>query len=248
MGDLTNKIALVSGATRGIGNGIAMKFAEEGAHVAFTYRSSVDKAQALENKLKEYGVEAKGYQSDASDYEAAERLIKNITSDFGGLEVVVNNAGVTRDNLLMRMDESQWDEVIDNNLKSLFNISKFAVKPLMKQKQGAFIHISSIVGMQGNPGQANYAASKAGIEGFSKSLAKELGSRNIRSNVIAPGFIETEMTEELDQETLEQWKRIIPLQRAGQVNDVADTAVFLASDRSAYITGQTLSVCGGMNT
>lgn len=248
MGMLDQKIALVTGATRGIGRGIAQKFAEEGAHVAFTYHSSVEKAQALEEELQKEGVQVKGYQSDGADYQAAEALIDNVTKDFGGLEVVVNNAGVTRDNLLMRMDESQWDEVINNNLKSIFNISKFAVKPLMKNRKGAFVNISSIVGLQGNPGQANYAASKAGIEGFSKSLAKELGSRNVRSNVIAPGFIETEMTEELDSETLEQWKNIIPLQRAGQVQDVAETAVFLASDRASYITGQTLSVCGGMHS
>ncbi len=248
MGILDQKVALITGATRGIGYGIAQKFAEEGAQVAFTYRSSVEKAKEVEADLQAQGVEAKGYQSDASDFQAAESLVNEVTKDFGGLEVVVNNAGVTRDNLLMRMDENQWDEVINNNLKSLFNISKFAVKPLMKNKKGAFVHISSIVGLQGNAGQANYAASKAGIEGFSKSLAKELGSRNVRSNVIAPGFIETEMTENLDKDTLEQWKKIIPLQRPGQVQDVAETAAFLASDKAAYITGQTLSVCGGMHT
>ncbi len=248
MGMLDQKIALVTGATRGIGRGIAQKFAEEGAQVAFTYHSSVEKAEALKEELEQKGVQAKGYQSDGADYQAAEALIQNVTKDFGGLEVVVNNAGVTRDNLLMRMDESQWDEVINNNLKSIFNISKFAVKPLMKNRKGAFVNISSVVGLQGNAGQANYAASKAGIEGFSKSLAKELGSRNVRSNVIAPGFIETEMTENLDPETLEQWTNIIPLQRAGHVQDVADTAVFLASDRASYITGQTLSVCGGMHS
>lgn len=248
MGILDQKVALITGATRGIGYGIAQKFAEEGAQVAFTYRSSIEKAKEVEADLQAQGVEAKGYQSDASDFQAAESLVNEVTKDFGGLEVVVNNAGVTRDNLLMRMDENQWDEVINNNLKSLFNISKFAVKPLMKNKKGAFVHISSIVGLQGNAGQANYAASKAGIEGFSKSLAKELGSRNVRSNVIAPGFIETEMTENLDKDTLEQWKKIIPLQRPGQVQDVAETAAFLASDKAAYITGQTLSVCGGMHT
>jgi 3-oxoacyl-[acyl-carrier protein] reductase len=248
MGILDQKVALITGATRGIGYGIAQKFAEEGAQVAFTYRSSVEKAKEVEADLQAKGVEAKGYQSDASDFQAAESLVNEVTKDFGGMEVVVNNAGVTRDNLLMRMDENQWDEVINNNLKSLFNISKFAVKPLMKNKKGAFVHISSIVGLQGNAGQANYAASKAGIEGFSKSLAKELGSRNVRSNVIAPGFIETEMTESLDKDTLEQWKKIIPLQRPGQVQDVAETAAFLASDKAAYITGQTLSVCGGMHT
>ena len=247
MGILDQKIALITGATRGIGYGIANKFAEEGAHIAFTYRASVEKAQALEEHLQQHGIQAKGYQSDAADYSAAESLINDITKDFGGLEVVVNNAGVTRDNLLMRMNEEQWDEVISTNLKSLFNISKFAVKPLVKSKKGAFVHISSIVGQQGNAGQANYAASKAGMEGFSKSLARELGSRNIRSNVIAPAFIETEMTEELDANTLEEWKKTIPLQRAGQVTDVAETAAFLASDRATYITGQTLSVCGGMN-
>ncbi len=243
---LDGKVALITGATRGIGRGIAQKFAEQGAHIAFTYRSSVEKAQALEKELSKNDIQVKGYQSDAADFSAAEALINNLTNDFGGLEIVVNNAGVTKDNLLMRMNEEQWDEVINTNLKSLFNISKFAIKPMIRNKKGSFIHISSVVGLQGNPGQSNYAASKAGIEGFSKSLAKELGSRNIRSNVLAPGFIETEMTEELDQETLEQWKQIIPLQRPGQAEDVSNSALFLASDLSNYITGQTLSVDGGM--
>ncbi len=243
---LDGKVALITGGTRGIGRAIAEKFAEQGANVAFTYRSSVEKAKALEENLSNHGIQAQGYQSDAADYQAAEDLIKSVTNDFGGLEIVVNNAGVTQDNLLMRMNEEQWDDVIDNNLKSIFNISKFAVKPLMKNKKGSFIHVSSVVGLQGNPGQANYAASKAGITGFSKSLAKELGSRNIRSNVITPGFIETEMTEELDQETLDQWKQIIPLQRPGNAEEVANAAIFLASDWSSYITGQTLSIDGGM--
>lgn len=243
---LEGKTALITGATRGIGKGIAQKFAEQGANIAFTYRSSVEKAQALTQELEGHGVKAKGYQSDAADYQAAEELINKITQDFEGLEVVVNNAGVTQDNLLLRLNEEQWDEVINTNLKSIFNISKFAVKPMMKNRKGSFIHVSSIVGLQGNPGQSNYAASKAGIVGFSKSLAKELGSRNIRSNVVAPGFIETEMTEELDEATLKKWQEVIPLQRPGQSEDVANTAVFLASDMSAYITGQTLSVCGGM--
>lgn len=243
---LDGKIILITGATRGIGQGIAEKFAEQGAHIAFTYRSSVEKAQALEESLGKNGIQVKGYQSDASDFQAAESLVNQITKDFGSLEVVVNNAGITEDNLLMRMNEEQWDKVLDNNLKSIFNISKFAIKPMMKNKKGSFIHVSSVVGLQGNPGQANYAASKAGINGFSKSLAKELGSRNIRSNVLAPGFIETEMTEELDQETLDQWKNIIPLQRPGQGEDVANTALFLASDLSSYMTGQVLTVDGGM--
>jgi len=243
---LEGKTALITGATRGIGKGIAQKFSQQGANIAFTYRSSVEKAQALAQELEEHGVKAKGYQSDAADHQAAEELIKSITQDFEGLEVVVNNAGITQDNLLLRLNEEQWDEVINTNLKSIFNISKFAVKPMMKNRKGSFIHVSSIVGLQGNPGQSNYAASKAGIVGFSKSLAKELGSRNIRSNVVAPGFIETEMTEELDEATLKKWQEIIPLQRPGQSEDVANTAVFLASDMSAYITGQTLSVCGGM--
>ncbi|PSR06072.1 MAG: 3-oxoacyl-[acyl-carrier-protein] reductase [Bacteroidetes bacterium SW_10_40_5] len=243
---LEGKTALITGATRGIGKGIAQKFSQQGANIAFTYRSSVEKAQALAQELEEHGVKAKGYQSDAADHQAAEELIKRITQDFEGLEVVVNNAGITQDNLLLRLNEEQWDEVINTNLKSIFNISKFAVKPMMKNRKGSFIHVSSIVGLQGNPGQSNYAASKAGIVGFSKSLAKELGSRNIRSNVVAPGFIETEMTEDLDEATLKKWQEIIPLQRPGQSEDVANTAVFLASDMSAYITGQTLSVCGGM--
>lgn len=243
---LQDKVALVTGATRGIGKGIAQKFAENGAHVAFTYHSSVEKAQALEQSLREQGVQAKGYQSDASDYQAAEQLVNDVNKEFGGLEVVVNNAGITRDNLLMRMDEAQWDEVIQTNLKSIFNVSKFAVKPLMKNRKGSLIHISSVAGVQGNPGQTNYSASKAGVIGFSKSLAKELGSRNIRSNVITPGFIQTEMTENVSEDVIKEWEQHIPLGRGGTPEEVADTAIFLASDLSSYVTGQTISVCGGM--
>lgn len=243
---LNDKIALITGATRGIGRGLALKFAEQGAHVAFTYQSSVQKAEELEQTLQEKGVKAKGFQSDASDYKAAEQLINDVTKEFGGLEVVVNNAGITRDNLLMRMDETQWDEVIQTNLKSIFNVSKFAVKPLMKSRKGSLIHISSVAGVQGNPGQTNYAASKAGVIGFSKSLAKELGSRNIRSNVITPGFIQTEMTENVDEKVIKEWEQHIPLGRGGTPEEVAESAVFLASDMSSYVTGQTLSVCGGM--
>lgn len=243
---LENKVALVTGASKGIGNKIAHVFAQHGAQVAFTYLSSVEKGQALEAELSKYGVKAKGYRSDASDFKAAEELINAVTADFGKLDVVVNNAGITKDGLLMRMSEEQWDEVIRVNLKSVFNVTKAAIKVMMKQKYGSLIHMSSVVGVKGNAGQANYAASKAGIIGFSKSVALELGSRNVRSNVVAPGFIETEMTEVLDPKVKEEWANNIPLKRAGQTQDVADACVFLASDMSAYITGQTLCVDGGM--
>lgn len=243
---LENKNTLITGASRGIGKAIATAFADHGANVAFTYLSSTKDAEYLEKELSAKGIKAKAYQSDAADYTSAEKLVNSIVEDFGGLEVVVNNAGITRDNLLLRMNEEDWDKVINTNLKSIFNISKFAIKPLMRSRKGSFIHISSIVGVQGNAGQANYAASKAGIIGFSKSLARELGSRNIRSNVITPGFIKTEMTDKLNEDTLKKWAENIPLKRAGDSEEVADLAVFLGSDMSAYITGQTISVCGGM--
>jgi 3-oxoacyl-[acyl-carrier protein] reductase len=245
---LTGKTALITGASKGIGRSIAKRFAEEGANIAFTYLSSVEKGQALEKELQALGIKAKGYRSDASDYKAAEELVNQVVADFGGLDVLVNNAGITKDGLLMRMSEEQWDSVITVNLKSVFNLTKAATRTLMKQKNGSVINLTSVVGIRGNAGQANYAASKAGIIGFTKSVALELGSRNIRSNAIAPGFIETEMTGELDQKVVEEWKQGIPLKRAGSADEVADCAVFLASDLSKYITGQVLQVDGGMLT
>ncbi|PLK44566.1 MULTISPECIES: 3-oxoacyl-[acyl-carrier-protein] reductase [Emticicia] len=243
---LENKIALITGASRGIGREIAKKFAEQGANIAFTYLSSVEKGQALEAELAAYGIKAKGYRSDASDYQAAEQLVNDVVADFGTLDIVVNNAGITRDTLLMRMSEDQWDEVLRVNLKSVFNLTKAATKPMMRAKQGSIINVTSVVGLMGNAGQSNYAASKAGIIGFTKSIAKELGSRNIRSNAIAPGFIETEMTGELNEKALEDWLKNIPLKRAGQGEEVANACVFLASDMSKYVTGQVLQVDGGM--
>ncbi|WP_394996585.1 3-oxoacyl-[acyl-carrier-protein] reductase [Emticicia sp.] len=243
---LENKIALITGASRGIGREIAKKFAEQGASVAFTYLSSVEKGQALEAELSAYGIKAKGYRSDASDYSSAEQLVVDVVADFGTLDILVNNAGITRDTLLMRMSEEQWDEVMRVNLKSVFNLTKAATKPMMRAKSGSIINITSVVGLMGNAGQANYSASKAGIIGFTKSIGKELGSRNIRSNAIAPGFIETEMTGELNEKALEDWLKNIPLKRAGQGEDVANACVFLGSDMSKYITGQVLQVDGGM--
>jgi len=245
---LENKTALVTGASRGIGRAIAMKFAEEGADVAFTFLSSVEKGQALVAELEAFGVKAKGYRSDASDFQAADQLITDVVADFGKLDVLVNNAGVTRDALLMRMSEEQWDTVMNVNLKSVFNLTKAAIKTMMRAKSGSIINITSVVGIMGNAGQANYAASKAGIIGFSKSVALELGSRNIRSNAVAPGFIETEMTDALEEKALEAWKQSIPLKRGGKPEEVADACVFLGSDMSRYITGQVLQVDGGMLT
>ena len=245
---LEGKTVLVTGASRGIGRGIALKLASEGASVAFTYLSSPDKAALLEKELQAAGGKAKGYKSDASDFKAAEELITNIVADFGSLEVVVNNAGITRDNLLMRMSEEHFDEVIRTNLKSVFNITKACQKPMLKQRKGSIINISSVVGVKGNAGQSNYAASKAGIIGFTKSIALELGSRNIRCNAIAPGFIETEMTAVLNEETVKQWRDSIPLKRGGTPDDIANCVIFLASDLSSYITGQVIQVDGGMLT
>ena len=243
---LEGKTALVTGASKGIGRKIAEKFAEHGANVAFTYLSSIEKGLALERELQGAGTKVKGYQSDASKFDEAEKLINDIVADFGTLDIVVNNAGITKDGLLMRMSEENWDDVLEVNLKSVFNITKAASKIMMKNRKGSFINMSSVVGVQGNAGQANYAASKAGIIGFSKSVAKELGSRNIRTNVIAPGFIRTEMTDVLDPKVVEGWEQGVPLKRAGETDDVANACVFLASDMSAYITGQVISVCGGM--
>lgn len=245
---LEGKVALVTGASRGIGRGIALKFAEQGANVAFTFLSSVEKGKALEEELSSYGIKAKGYQSDAADFKAADDLVNQVVADFGTIDILVNNAGITRDTLLMRMTEQQWDEVINANLKSVFNLTKAVQRPMLKAKKGSIINMSSVVGVKGNAGQANYAASKAGIIGFTKSVALELGSRNIRSNAIAPGFIETEMTGALDEKVVQSWRDAIPLKRGGSAEDVANLTLFLASDLSAYITGQCINVCGGMLT
>lgn len=246
--DLKGKTALVTGASKGIGRAIAHKLAQAGANVAFTYLSSVEKGQALEAELQQAGIKARGFRSDASDFAAAEQLVNDVIKEFGQLDVVVNNAGITRDGLLLRMTEEHWDEVLRINLKSAFNLTKAAVKPMMKARSGSIINITSVVGLRGNAGQANYAASKAGMIGFTKSVALELGSRNIRCNAVAPGFIETEMTDQLDPKVIEEWNSTIPLKRAGKGDDVANAVLFLASDASAYITGQTLQVDGGMLT
>lgn len=243
---LTGKIALITGASKGIGRAIATRFAQEGASVAFTYLSNVEKGQALEAELQALGIKAKGYRSDASIYSEAENLVNQVIADFGALDILVNNAGITKDGLLMRMSEEQWDSVIQINLKSVFNLTKGVMKQMMKQKSGSIINLTSVVGIRGNAGQANYAASKAGIIGFTKSVALELGSRNIRSNAIAPGFIETEMTHDLGNK--EEWLKGIPLRRGGTPEEVADCAVFLGSDMSRYISGQVLQVDGGMLT
>ena len=243
---LEGKTALITGASKGIGRKIAEKFAVQGANVAFTYLSSVEKGEALELELQSFGTQIKGYRSDASKFDEAEKLIADIITDFGTIDIVVNNAGITKDGLLMRMSEENWDDVMNVNLKSVFNITKAVTKIMMKARKGVFINMSSIVGVTGNAGQANYAASKAGIIGFTKSIAKELGSRNIRANVVAPGFIRTEMTEVLDPTVVAGWEAAIPLKRAGETEDIANVCVFLASDMSAYVTGQTISVCGGM--
>ena len=245
---LDNKTAIITGATRGIGRGIAVEFANQGANVAFTYSSSVDAANALETELNAIGIKAKGYQSNAAEFDTAQELAKEILKEFGSIDVLVNNAGITKDNLLMRISEDDFDKVIQVNLKSVFNMTKAVIRPMMKQRAGSIINMSSVVGLKGNAGQSNYAASKAGILGFSKSVALELGSRNIRSNVIAPGFIETEMTGKLDEATVQSWRDAIPLKRGGSPEDIANACVFLASDMSSYITGQTLSVDGGMLT
>ena len=245
---LNDKIALITGASRGIGKGIAMEFAKQGAQVAFTFNSSKEAAKALEGELEKFGVKAKGYQSNAADFEAAQELVKSVLADFGKIDILVNNAGITKDNLLLRISEEDFDKVIEVNLKSVFNMTKAVIRPMLKQRSGSIINMSSVVGVKGNAGQANYAASKAGILGFTKSVALELGSRNVRCNAIAPGFIETEMTASLDPKTVDEWRDAIPLKRGGQPEDVANACVFLGSDMSAYITGQTLNVDGGMLT
>lgn len=243
---LAGKTALVTGATRGIGKGIALTLANAGANIAFTFVSSVEKAKLFEAELDAIGVKAKGYQSNAAEFAEAEKLIEDIVKEFGTVDIVVNNAGITRDNLMMRMTEQMWDEVMNTNLKSAFAITKAVQRPMMKARSGSIINITSVVGITGNAGQANYAASKAGMIGLTKSVAKELGSRNIRCNAVAPGFIETEMTEALPEETRKEWCEGIALKRGGSPEDVANAVLFLASDMSAYITGQTLNVCGGM--
>ena len=232
---LKNKTAIITGATRGIGRGIAAEFANQGANVAFTYSSSIDAAKALEAELNALGIKAKGYQSNAAEFDTAQELAKEILKEFGSIDILVNNAGITKDNLLMRISEDDFDKVIDVNLKSVFNMTKAVIRPMMKQRSGSIINMSSVVGLKGNAGQSNYAASKSGILGFSKSVALELGSRNIRSNVIAPGFIETEMTGKLDEATVQTWRDAIPLKRGGTPEDIANACVFLASDMSSYI-------------
>ena len=245
---LEGKNAIITGGSRGIGKGIAKVFAEHGANVAFTYNSSAESANALADELSKLGVKAKAYQSNAASFKEAEQLIKDVAEDFGSIDILINNAGITKDNLLMRMSEEDFDKVIEVNLKSIFNMTKAVLRTMLKQRKGSIINMSSVVGVTGNAGQANYAASKSGIIGFSKSMAQELGSRNIRTNVIAPGFIETEMTEKLDEKVVDGWRQAIPLKRGGSPEDIANACVFLGSELSSYITGQVLHVDGGMHT
>ncbi len=245
---LKDKTAIITGATRGIGRGIAETFAKQGANVLFTYSSSSDLANEIENQLSKENVIVKGYKSDASSYEDCQKLVEKINKDFDVIDILINNAGITRDNLLMRMQEEDFDKVINVNLKSVFNMTKAIQRTMLKQRFGSIINMSSVVGVKGNAGQSNYAASKAGIIGFSKSIALELGSRNIRCNVIAPGFIETEMTDALDEKIIEEWRNTIPLKRGGTPFDIANTCVWLGSDMSSYITGQTIHVNGGLLT
>jgi 3-oxoacyl-[acyl-carrier protein] reductase len=245
---LKGKVAIITGATRGIGKSIAETFAKNGANIAFTYVSSDEKARAVETELSAFGIKAKGYKVNAAKYTDTEKFVDDVEKEFQTIDVVVNNAGITRDNLLMRMSEEQWDEVIETNLKSVFNMTKAVQKTLLKKRSGSIINMSSVVGVKGNAGQSNYSASKAGILGFTKSIALEIGSRNIRCNAIAPGFIETEMTAVLDENVVQGWRNAIPLKRGGTGEDVANLALFLASDLSAYITGQVINVDGGMLT
>ena len=245
---LENKTAIITGASRGIGRGIAQTLAKHGCSIAFTFNTNIEAAKSLVNELTTIGVKVKAYKIDAADFDAANKLVEDVISDFDSLDILVNNAGITKDNLLMRMGEEDFDEVVKVNLKSVFNMTKAVQRIFLKQKNGSLIHISSVVGVKGNAGQANYAASKAGIIGFSKSIALELGSRNIRSNVIAPGFIETEMTARLPEDIVQGWRDGIPLKRGGKPEDVANTCVFLASELSSYVTGQVLHVDGGMLT
>ncbi len=244
---LEGKTALITGGSRGIGAAIVRKFAENGANVAFTYMSSSAKAEALRDELRTMGVKAECYQSDAADFKQSEALVAAVQAEVGPINILINNAGITRDTLMLRMTEEQWDEVIHTNLKSVFNLTKHCMRAMLKTG-GSIINMSSVVGIFGNAGQANYAASKAGIIGFSKSIAKEVGSRNIRCNVIAPGFIDTEMTGELDEKTKEAFLSGIPMKRYGKAEEVADLCTFLGSDLSSYISGQVISICGGLNT
>lgn len=244
---LENKTAIITGGSRGIGEAIVLKFAEQGANIAFTYLSSDEKAKALEDKVASYGVKVKAYKSDAADFAAAEQLTNDVVTEFGAIDIVVNNAGISRDNLLLRVTPEQWDEVMHANLKSVFNLTKNVIRPMMKNKGGSIINMSSVVGVSGNPGQSSYAASKAGIIGFSKSIAQEYGSRAIRCNAIAPGFIETDMTHYLKDNDAQQWFSKIPMARFGSPEEVANVCLFLASDLSTYVTGQVINACGGLN-
>ncbi len=245
---LEGKIAIITGGSRGIGKGIVEIFAQHGANVAFTYSSSAEAANALADEVSKIGVKAKAYKSDAASFTEAQTLVEDVLKDFGSIDILINNAGITKDNLLMRISEADFDKVIEVNLKSVFNMTKAVQRTMLKKRKGSIINMSSVVGVKGNAGQTNYAASKAGVIGFTKSVAIELGSRNIRCNAIAPGFIETEMTEKLDQASVQMWREMIPLKRGGSPEDVANACVFLASDLSAYITGQVLNVDGGMLT
>jgi 3-oxoacyl-[acyl-carrier protein] reductase len=245
---LKGKTALITGASKGIGKGIAEVFVNNGCNVAFTYLSSVEQAEAVENELSTADVKVKGYRSDASQFEAASQLVEDVLKDFGTIDILINNAGITKDTLLMRMSEEDFDQVMTINLKSIFNLTKAVQRTMLKARSGSIINMSSVVGIKGNAGQSNYAASKAGIIGFTKSIALELGSRNIRCNAIAPGFIETEMTAKLDEKTVQGWRDAIPLKRGGSPEDVANACLFLASDLSTYISGQVLQVDGGMLT
>lgn len=245
---LDNKVALITGASRGIGEAIALKFAEHGANIAFTYLSSDERARALEEKLSASGIKARAYKSDAGNYEASEQLVNDVLKEFGSIDICVNNAGISKDNLLLRLTPEQWDDVMQANLKSVYNLSKQVIKPMMKARTGSIINLSSVVGVRGNPGQSSYAASKAGIIGFTKSIAQELGSRNIRCNAIAPGFIETDMTHYLKDGGAEKWFEKIPMARFGKPEEVANVALFLASDLSSYVSGQVINTCGGMTT
>jgi 3-oxoacyl-[acyl-carrier protein] reductase len=247
---LQNKTAIITGAARGIGEAIAIKFAEQGANIAFTYvsDSSTDKANLLVTKLEALGVKAKAYKTNAGDFAAAEIFVNDVVATFGQIDICVNNAGISKDNLLLRMTPEQWDEVINVNLKSVFNITKHVIKPMMKARSGSIINMSSIIGETGNAGQSSYAASKAGVIGFTKSIAKEIGSRNIRCNAVAPGFVETDMTSYLQEgDAAAKYKASIPLGKFASAEDIANACLFLASDMGSYVTGQTLSVCGGLN-
>ena len=245
---LESKVAIVTGGSRGIGKAICQTFAENGCDVAFTYNNSKESAENLAKELKNIGINAKAYKSDASSFDDATQLVEDVINDFGKIDILVNNAGIKKDNLLMRMNKEDFDSVVNTNLSSVFNLTKASIRTFLKQRSGSIINISSVVGVKGNAGQSNYSASKAGIIGFSKSVALELGSRNIRSNVIAPGFIETDMTESLSEDVINSWKESIPLKRGGKPSDVGNACVFLASDMSSYITGQVLHIDGGMLT